>query len=390
MQVLSRFYSQFLSFFVTMALTVPFVSPALAQTDSSSPSCSDHLSSTRSLRELVREFLLMHEAYEDQDINFVDLRFYKEDFYPRLKESLEANGLRVHWDSSVREGFVILPEGEHFLSRLARWLQKYEVRLKVSPGLWATRSLGSYGKGFINIDYRSLEEQRLTPTMAHELRHALNEYLSRKEEGELERRFQVTIDPFETALSRIPGYQMGAYSRWLSLDEILAFRQSVSLWLRELRKNVRDDVSTKDALFQLKGQGERLEWFSRWWLENVSILENEVKANHFVYELQEETERDGFEFLTFKITQVSNVNLEEYKKLKVSILVSAEEKKRLWFKSSVRKLILKKLSETTSEIKTLNPFIKKFNQALRSFDGEDVQSIENALKEISHQLRAPK
>lgn len=378
---------QFLALFST-SLLVGVVAHANI---SDKRSCSELMAPEDSLRLLKNEFMTYTESFHDGEFSSLQLEAYKQTFYPRLQALLEEQGLNLKWNETNYKGFEILGIGEHFLSRLARGLNKYGVLLKISPELWSRGGSASAQDGIISIDFQSLVDQRLTPVLAHEIRHAMNELWSQHPVHEFERRFQVAIDGLMTQTGQIPNAKFGSYSSWFSLDEILALRQSISQWLRELRRNLQNETPTKHTLFQLKQQSTRMLEFAQWWTGHVSVLEKEVRSGHFTHEFPEQDQQRDFPTLKFKITRPSDferllrrseVN-PSFLGLSVSLLVSREEQASLSSKRSARKLILKKLSETSLQISLIEPLIIRFNDSIQNFDGENVGTLEKALSEIN-------
>lgn len=317
----------------------------------------------------------MVKLHEREDLPGAGLEEFYRDFFPRFEKLLKDLGLFVQ---AIDRGFRILPEGNHTLSRVARWLKPYDIDLIVYPSVW-NYAKASMSPKQIHVDVLSLISKYPTPYLRHEIRHALNELESLKPHGRFERIFQTFLRAASpTPNPLLPGISYGPYESHFFLDEILAFHQSAKIFLRILKKDIQNDHFGTLAREEVYGHAERFERFLNAWQTTSSIMKKNIMQGSFTTTVRQIDGRRSM--LLVILDRTENPDLQG---LSVAFDLTPGHKNSTRPTQISVEWILDRFFEVDAAIMRLQPYLQRFIAAVGSFDGLDTAPLDQSLGDLS-------
>jgi len=202
----------------------------------------------------------------------------------KLTRLFATRGLTVEFRE---EGFEILPQGSHSLAKVASHLNSNNIRLMYAPHLLPEGMQAAYSvkesdlSRTLYIDLETIIHGRIGVVGAHELRHVYNDLRANERAGAYERLFQTHLFADKTASKKLPEIE-GPYQTNFSLDEIIAYRLSAALLLRDLMRHPSDNFAKNNLIVH----GEQLRMFVNSGLATLKVLLSEVQNSRFTFTIR--------------------------------------------------------------------------------------------------------
>ncbi len=306
-----------------------------------------------------------------------------------FKMLLEATGLSFR----VSKGeFEILPVGTHRLAKIAAGLNRQGIKLKISPRIIASGTLGGYvaKTKTVYLDLETVFTGKVGYILTHESRHAYNDLRSFETDGLYERLFQTFLIGEATPRQQLPEMR-GTYKSRFSLDEILAYRQSAMQLVRELMKNPSDESTIQKLIVHC----ERIKLFVDSGLTTLRSLRQEVDSSNFDYQVND------FPNQAFSKVEVQVVEQGFFKRwfsrhhqdnnligLIAKFTASWNELPADQTPSTMRSFLLERIDTTIAELEALQPAAHQIFESIKPFGEKraiterDLNEVESALREL--------
>ncbi|MBX2986379.1 MAG: hypothetical protein KF802_00645 [Bdellovibrionaceae bacterium] len=306
-------------------------------------------------------------------------------------------------DSREFPGLIILPQGDSRISKIARGLDRRGVELRYSIAALVEKSVhASYSPWHrtITMDAASFGAKGPSPSLLHEIRHAVDADWAVQTENGFERLFQAKITTREMEReATLPGaVSKNSYTTYFSLDEILAHRQSAGIALRRLKREI-DAEKHANLLRYLQQHALRFIHFSESWKATSRVFEGELSRRNLAVEPVRHASSKKYFWVSLIVDEPASLNWFQknilrqtegnpWQGLRMTLLFNERDTAVLHRgEKDAQKIFLKRLEKIDVLLGALEAPAREFYEATMTFKpGQSTERMENALRDLHRAL----